>query len=253
MHQFASFITTLLFSPSNVVMVLLVASFIIKKPSVKKTCRITALCIFLVFSNSVLLDWYAKKWQPTPQKINPSTVYSCGIIPGGFGSPGPDDNGYFNAASDRFIQALKLYKAGEIKHILISGGNGKDEDKNFREAAWAKGEFISVGVPDSAVFVEDRSNNTNDNAAYAKKILDSLHLAPPYLLITSAYHIPRATLLFKNAGVAVDAFPCNYFSGNNIITLSSFIPHFWVLFEWDLYLKEAAGYLYYHSKEKAGA
>ncbi len=252
MHEFVSFITTLLFSPSNLLIVILLLSFIIRKPAVKKACRIIALFIFLLFSNSILLNWYAKKWQPVPQKINSSLVYSCGIIPGGFGSPGPDDSGHFNAASDRFIQALKLYKAGEIKHILISGGNGKDEVKSFREGAWAKGEFVSVGIPEADVFVEDRSNNTNDNAAYAKKILDSLHLAPPYLLITSAYHIPRASVLFNNAGVSTTAFPCNYFSGNSIITLSSFIPHFWVLFEWDLYLKEAAGYLYYRSKEKAG-
>ena len=252
MHEFISFIATLILSPSNLIIVLLIASFIIRKPFLKRACRIVALFIFLLFSNSALLDWYAKKWQPAPQKINSAIVYSCGIIPGGFGSPGPDDNGYFNATSDRFIQALKLYKAGEIKYILISGGNGKKEDKSFREAAWAKGEFISVGVPDSAVFVEDRSNNTMDNAFYAKKILDSLKLKPPYLLITSAYHIPRARLLFENAGVKVDEFPCNYFSGNSRITLSSFIPHFAVLFEWDLYLKEAAGYLYYCSKGKAG-
>lgn len=250
MHEFFSFITTLLFSPSNWIIILLLVSFIVKKTAIKKICRITALCIFLVFSNSVLLNWFAKKWQPTPRKIDMNANYSCGIIPGGFGSPGQDNNGYFNAASDRFIQALKLYKAGEIKHILISGGNGKDEDKSFREGVWAKGEFISVGVPDSAVYVEDRSNNTNDNAAFAKMILDSLQLKPPYLLITSAYHMPRATLLFENAGVPVNPFPCNYFNGNSIITIGSFIPHFWVLFEWDAYLKEAAGYLYYHSKSK---
>lgn len=248
MHQFVSFITSLLLSPSNWIIVLLILSFIIRKPAVKKACRITSLFILLVFSNSILLNWYARKWQPVPRKISKAVVYSCGIIPGGFGSPGQDSDGYFNAASDRFIQALKLYKAGEIRHILISGGNGKDEDNSFREGAWAKGEFISVGVPDSAVFVEDRSNNTNDNAVFAKKILDSLHLSPPYLLITSAYHVPRASLLFRNAGVEVDPFPCNYFSGNSIITIGSFIPHFWVLFEWDAYLKEAAGYLYYQSK-----
>ncbi len=250
MHEFVSFISTLLFSPSKWIIILITASFFIRNPAIKKTCRIVALCIFLGFSNSVLLNWYAKKWQPMPRKISKDVRYSCGIIPGGFGSPGQDDNGYFNAAADRFIQALKLYKAGEIKHILVSGGNGKDEDKSFREGAWAKREFISVGVPDSAIFVEDISNNTNDNAAYAKKILDSLYLPPPYLLITSAYHIPRATLLFENTGVPVDSFPCNYFNGNSIITIGSFIPHFWVLFEWDVYLKEAAGYIYYQTKAK---
>ncbi len=250
MHAFVSFISSLLLSPSNWVIGLVIAGYIFRKPAIKKTCRIVALCIFLVFSNSILLNWYAKRWQPIPRRVSKTITYSCGIIPGGFGSPGPDDNGYFNAAADRFIQALKLYKAAEIKHILISGGNGKDEDKSFREGVWAKSEFVSLGVPDSVIFIEDRSKNTNDNAAYSKKILDSLELKPPYLLITSAYHIPRATLLFKNAGVPVDRFPCNYSSGRGKITPASFIPRVAVLFEWDMYLKESAGVFYYNSMKK---
>ncbi|MEP6926059.1 MAG: YdcF family protein [Ginsengibacter sp.] len=204
-----------------------------------------ALCIFLVFTNTWILDWYAKKWQPSPPFINTRIAYSCGIVPGGFASPDADENGYFNATADRFIQAVKLYKLGEIKHILISGGNGKIDKKNFREGAWVKGELLAMGIPDSIIFVEDRSNNTSDNAAYAKQILDSLQLKPPYLLITSALHVPRASLLFKNAGLPVVAFPCNYTAGRGDFTFSSLLPEPGVLSGWNVYLKEAAAYLWY--------
>ncbi len=107
-----------------------------------------------------------------------------------------------------------------------------------------------MGIPDSVIYVEDRSNNTVDNAVHAKHLLDSLQFKPPYLLITSAYHIPRATVIFQNAGVPVSLFPCNYINGRSVTDIGSFIPHLSVLYDWELYLKETAGYYYYRSKGK---
>ena len=245
MYQAASSVISLFLSPFNWIIILTVTGYFLRKPLSKKICRILALCIFLLFSNSWLLDWYAKKWQPAPVVIR-GNVYSCGIVPGGFASPDANENGYFNPTADRFIQAVKLYKLGEIKHILISGGNGKVDKKNFREGVWVKGELTAMGIPDSVIFVEDRSNNTSDNAIYAKQILDSLHLKPPYLLITSAHHIPRASLLFKNAGIPTVPFPCNYIAGRGDFSFSSLLPQPANLTAWNIYLKEAAGYFWYN-------
>ncbi|MEO6219509.1 MAG: YdcF family protein [Ginsengibacter sp.] len=248
MHQLASSVSSFLLSPFNWIIVLLLAGYFLRKPLLKKICKMMALCIFLLFGNSLLLDWYAKKWQPQPADIPPGNTYSCGIVPGGFASVGIDDNGYFNSSADRFIQALKLFKQGKITHILISGGNGKIDKQSFREGAWVKGELITMGVPDSVIFVEDRSNNTADNAIYAKQILDSAHLMPPFLLITSAYHIPRASLLFMDAGITTAPFPCNYTAGRANFKFSSLLPRFSALVGWDIYLKEAAGYFWYKFK-----
>jgi uncharacterized SAM-binding protein YcdF (DUF218 family) len=245
MHQVASAVLSFLLSPLNWIILLLIAGYFLRKALLKKICRIVALCIFLLFSNEWLLDWYAKKWQPAPVVISTGIAYSCGIVPGGFASPDADDNGYFNATADRFIQVVKLYKLGVIKHILISGGNGKIESKNFREGHWVKGELISMGIPDPVIFVEDKSNNTFENAMYAKQILDSVQLKPPYLLITSAHHVPRASLLFKNAGILTVPFPCSYIAGRGNFSFPSLLPELGVLGTWDLYLKEAAGYLWY--------
>jgi uncharacterized SAM-binding protein YcdF (DUF218 family) len=131
---------------------------------------------------------------------------------------------------------------------LISGGNGKTEEKTFQEGAWVKGELQSVGIPDSVIYVEDRSNNTADNAFYAKNIMDSLHLSPPYLLITSAYHIPRASLIFNKAGLVTVSFPCNYFAGKGSFSAWDLLPKPTTLLGWEPYLKETAGYFLYKIK-----
>ena len=245
MHQLTSTVLSFILSPVIWILVLVIASFVIRQYSVNKICRILALILFLVFSDSWLLDWYARKFQPAPLALTTGVVYSCGVVAGGFGSPDAEGNGMFNGSADRFIQVLKLYKQGYITHIIVSGGNGKNEMKAFREGEWAKKELMTIGVPGPVIFVEDKSRNTAENAVNSKKILDSFHLGPPYLLISSAHHLPRALLLFKNAGVDAVAFPCNYIAGRGIPTVADVIPDVGTLFTWEIYLKETAGYWWY--------
>ena len=248
MHQFASSVASIVLSPFNWIIVLLIAAYFIRKKSLKKTFIILAICLFIVFGNHWLLNVYAYKWQPKPVAANTLPVYSCGIVPGGFASPRENSDGYFNASADRFIQAVKLYRLGKVQHLLISGGNGKPGDKNFQEAAWVKTQLIDFGVPDSVIFIEDHSNNTQENAVNSKHLLDSLAFPPPYLLITSAFHIPRASLTFEKNGLAVDPFPCNYTEGMDSFSFDDLLPRPSVLPDWDRYLKEAVGYAWYGMK-----
>ena len=245
MHQFLSSLLSILLSPFNWIIILLLAAWLFRKKKVKKVLIILSVCIFIVFGNHYLLNLFANNFQP--KQVNPQSlaIYSCGIVPGGFASPTENDSGYFNQSADRFIQAVKLYRLGKITHLLVSGGNGKTDDNHFREGAWVKTQLVQFGVPDSVIFVEDQSNNTQENAANSKRILDSLHLAPPYLLITSAFHLPRALLVFRKAGVAADPFPCNYTEGMGTFSFLDLIPLPSILPGWDRYLKETVGYYWY--------
>lgn len=248
MHQFASSLFSILLSPFNWIILLLSVGWLLRKRSSKKIALLLALGTFLVFGNPWLFNFYAKKWQAKPADINRSIQYSCGIVAGGFASPDEKDSGYFNSTADRFIQAVKLYRLGIIKNILVSGGNGKTDDNHFREGAWVKGELKTFGVPDSVIFVEDKSNNTQENALNAKQILNTQNLKPPYMLITSAYHVPRAALIFQKAGVPVVPFPCNYTAGRGSFSFWDLLPRPSVLFSWDTYIKETAGYFWYKIK-----
>jgi uncharacterized SAM-binding protein YcdF (DUF218 family) len=248
MHVLASALLGFLLSPVNWILVLVVMAFIFKNPRVKKTCRLSALIIFIVFTNQWLFNAYARFWNPKPHDVTADKPYSCGIVLGGFGSADENGNGYFNIGADRFIQAIKLYKLGKIKYILISGGNDKEIDTGFEEGAWAKEQMEMIGIPADSIFYEDLSNNTADNAFNAKRILDSVALKPPYLLITSAFHIPRATRIFENAGIPVVGYPCNYLDGMDKYHFWGFIPKPENLFAWNVYLRETAGYFFYYLK-----
>jgi uncharacterized SAM-binding protein YcdF (DUF218 family) len=245
MHQLASALLSFFLSPMLWIGLFALAGWLVRKKAVKKLCWAIAVLLFLVFSNAWLLNRYARHFQPPPLLLSQNVVFSCGIIPGGFASPDIDGNGIFNGTADRFIQALTLFKKGHIRHIIVSGGNGKKEMSSFREAAWVKQQFVIMGVPDSVIFVEDQSNNTLQNAGNTKKLLEANHLAPPYLLVSSAHHLPRAQLLYQKIGVATVGFPCSYIAGRGITTINDLVPGIGTLQTWNVYLKETAGYLWY--------
>lgn len=232
---------SLFLSPLNWIIVLIVLAWYFRKRRLKKVFIVAAITVFVVFGNQWLLNVFARNWQPAPVAVSSLPVYDCGIVAGGFASPDAAANGYFNATADRFIQVVKLYKSGKIKNILISGGNGRDTEASFREAAFVRGELNAFGVPDSAIITEDRSSNTRENAINSKRILDSLQLKPPFLLITSAWHMPRAEGLFEKSGVPVDAFPCNYLDGRGPFSFGDIVPGVSTLISWERYLKEVLG------------
>lgn len=179
-----------------------------------------------------------------------SASYSCVIVLGGFTAEDEHRNGYFSAGADRFIQAIKLKAQGKADRILISGGNASLLPTDFRESDWVASQLKMVRIPDSSIMAENQSRNSYENALFTKQILDNANLKPPYLLVTSAFHMRRAFSTYKKMGVEVIPFPCNYIAGRAKTRLSDFIPSAWALATWQVYIKEVVGYGVYAIKNK---
>ena len=137
---------------------------------------------------------------------NPAGHFQTAIVAGGFGRPlrqGSELGLEFSDASDRILEALRLYRRGQVERILITGGSGLLAGEEMSESALARMWLEEVGVPRSAILIEDRSRNTIENAQYTRKILEG-NPSGSCLLITSAFHMPRALATFRKAGV-----PCS--------------------------------------------
>jgi len=65
---------------------------------------------------------------------------------------------------------------------------------------------LRLGVPESAILIEEKSRTTYENAVQTKAMLGSGRI----LLVTAAYHLPRAVRLFEKQGFVVTPFPCGY-------------------------------------------
>lgn len=83
---------------------------------------------------------------------------------------------------------------------MFSGGSGSLTYPDHKEGIYVKKYLQNIHIPDSSVIIESESKNTYENAVFSKKMLDSLKFKGSVLLVTSAFHMPRALACFKKAG-----------------------------------------------------
>jgi uncharacterized SAM-binding protein YcdF (DUF218 family) len=232
--------------PLSWVLILLLCGLIFKKK--RKAFNISALIVFLIFSNGFLLNRVASRWDYTPVELPVGSKYSCAIVLGGFQMQDKNEKGYFNSSADRFIQALLLYKQGYVGKILITGGSGMLGRSSLLYSSWAKGEFVKCGVPANDILVENDSRNTFENAQFSKRVLDSAGIKPPYVLITSAFHMRRSLWVFGHEKLPVVAYPCNFVLGRADWYLGDLLPNASPLAAWSVYFKEIIGLQAYRIK-----
>lgn len=202
MFFFLSKVLIFLVSPMVWFFALFILALKTKDERKKKKLLITAIALIYICANSFVVDELARAWEPvTPDYYLTSEKYDLAIILGGVGSIDERQNRInFGAGGDRLFQTLELYHRGRVKQILFTGGSGSIRYPTHKEGTYIKKYLSTIHVPDSALLIENDSKNTYENAIFSKKILDSLKFSGSVLLVTSAYHMPRALATFKKAG-----------------------------------------------------
>jgi uncharacterized SAM-binding protein YcdF (DUF218 family) len=114
-----------------------------------------------------------------------------------------------NEAAERVTVVAELAKTYPSARILYSGGNGNLLPRGGSEAHIAGALLETLGVPPKRVILEDQSRTTAENAAFSARLV----IPKPgerWLLVTSAFHMPRSIGTFRKAGFAVEAYPVDY-------------------------------------------
>jgi uncharacterized SAM-binding protein YcdF (DUF218 family) len=213
-----------------------------KRPKRKHVFIIAATAVLYFFSNKFTADAIARIWDVPPYQPSAKT-YSCVILLGGFVSEDESGQGYFNWATNRYTQATKLLANHTASHLLFSGGNSDINPDGFIEANFVKAELKKQNVADSLILLDGKARNTAENAIFARQLLKQANLKPPYLLVTSAFHMRRAKLIFKNAGINIVPYTSNNMASNRHIYVKDFLPDIDAIARWNLYIKEMAGYV----------
>jgi uncharacterized SAM-binding protein YcdF (DUF218 family) len=191
-------------------------------------------------------------WQPSPVDLNKQKVYEAGILLGGFSGFDKANRGFFINTSDRFIQATNLYHQGIIKKIIMTGGNGTLTEDMPSETIFVSDQLLKNGIPKEDIILEPNSRNTFESAIFTKHMIDSLQMRGPFVLVTSAEHMPRSVKTFLHAGISVQPFPCNYFVYPERVDLENTIaPDFRLLVYWKYFFKEVVGTFIYQLTGKA--
>ena len=126
-------------------------------------------------------------------------------------------------AADRIVAAAALARQYPNARIVFSGGSSSLIANGAREADYAADLFERLGVPRERLTMERRSRNTEENAEFTKAIAAPKN-GERWLLVTSAYHMPRSVGLFRNAGFAVEPYPVDWWVGNraDLLRFSAF-------------------------------
>jgi uncharacterized SAM-binding protein YcdF (DUF218 family) len=112
-----------------------------------------------------------------------------------------------NEAAERMTATVELARRYPNARIIFSGGDGGIYGGNESDAALRL--FERLGLAAGRVAVEDKSRNTFENALFTKQMA-APKAGERWLLVTSAYHLPRAMGMFRVVGFSVEPYPVDW-------------------------------------------
>ena len=151
----------------------------------------------------------------------------------------------WSEASDRIFAGIDLIKDNKAPVLVLTGGKlpwsvGKPEGEHLRDIA------ETHGVPSDIILLTENVQNTDQEAKAVAKLLSKE--VPNIILVTSAFHMPRAQKVFEAAGIAVSPFPVDFLNGAGKVTLMTFIPSAEAFSQTSFFIREIIGRLYYELK-----
>lgn len=147
-------------------------------------------------------------------------------------------------SEDALKRVIKAYqKFDGSNKIVVSGG--QLNEKLPYEADIIEKTLIDLGVSKNFIIKDTDSKDTVENAKFVKKIIDENNLNLEITLITSAYHMKRAVLLFKKAGFVYICPEATDFKSDGVYSIYDFIPQASNLHIISKVIKEYLGLLFY--------
>lgn len=150
----------------------------------------------------------------------------------------------FSGAVDRILAGIDLLKSGKAKNLILTRGH----------LPWSKGqpegEFLSkfaqsYGINEKNIILTRTVQNTDDEA---KAISQLIHKNEQIILVTSAFHMPRAQAVFENQGIQIKPFPVDFRKATKKVSLLDFLPQSNAFADSSMFVREMIGRFYYSLK-----
>jgi uncharacterized SAM-binding protein YcdF (DUF218 family) len=219
----ASKILWLLVMPSNLLFALALLGVIRALVTGRRGGIILALVMLVTIGiaglsplpNAVLLpleerfpDWRAKAGTSGPVKGIAGV-----IVLGGASDVEPSTMRLYplelNEAGDRILEMIALARRFPTAKIVFSGGSGAMMGGGVPEADEIRRKIGRYGLDPARITFENRSRNTFENAQFSRDLLQP-KAGERWLLVTSAFHMPRSVGVFRHAGFDVEAYPVDF-------------------------------------------
>ena len=241
-------ISDILLPPSGLILLLAIGLFVwlIRLRKTAAFLILTATVLLYLASNPfvsrILID--SLQYQHDVLKEVPEDIQAIVVLSGG---RAPISREYRNLDTvnsislERLRYAARLAKVHTLPIVLV-GGSVHDERKS--EASLMQ-QALKADFGIDASILEEESRNTFENARFANKILKENSISK-FLLVTHAYHMPRAMWCFEDVGLEPIAAPTRFYKRNALAPeLKDYIPKATALHKTRLVLHEYIGLLWY--------
>ncbi len=163
---------------------------------------------------ALLLNPLEERFQRPPL---PNKVAGIVVLGGGFeGAINLARGGYdINSGGDRFLEAAVLARRYPDAKIVVSGGTGTLVLDGEGDADTAPKLFEALGIPASRLILEKESPQHLRECREPQATRDHPVQGETWLLVTSAFHMPRSMGLFRKAAFPVLPWPVDYRTTGN--------------------------------------
>ena len=117
----------------------------------------------------------------------------------------------FGEGGERITEAVILAKRFPQARIIYTSGTNSVVGGTSGEAARARDLMVAMGVARDRVTIEDKARNTEENATFSAAIVHP-DASQRWLVVTSAFHMPRAMGVFEKAGFHPIAYPVSFYT-----------------------------------------
>lgn len=116
-------------------------------------------------------------------------------------------------SGDRFVETLRLAQHHPEARIVIAAGPSALAPDQEPEALAVHRFFVAFDIAPERLVIDDKSRNTEENAQFARSLTGNT-AGQTWLLVTSAFHMPRSVGLFRKAGFDVIPWPADYLASS---------------------------------------
>ena len=148
----------------------------------------------------------------------------------------------FNNAVDRILLGIDLFKEDKASFLILTNGK-MPWSLGIPEGEYLKKFSIRFGIPEDRILLTDNVQNTDQEAKSVKKLLKTNEAN--IILVTSAFHMPRAKKVFEATNIKVIPFAVDFRTSIKKITIIDFMPSANSLKDTSNFFREMIGRLYY--------
>ena len=241
-------ILPLLVSPIMVVIYLLILGILIKSKKISFAAILILILSSLPLISKKLTYYLEADYRPIlVADINKADAI---VVLGGMIGSIKTKNGYsyeFSDAVDRFISGIDLFKNKKGKFLVFTRGQ-LPWSVGVPEGEYLKKKAIDFGISDENIILTEKVENTDQEAKAIKKLFPEDD--KKIILVTSAYHMTRALIVFEAAEINVIAYPVDFKNKSKNFTLMDLIPSANALSGTSFFVREMIGRTYYKLKYK---